>query len=48
MALDFYYASGFPYAWRVWLALAHEGIAFGSPSRACFPPTSGSAQPSAG
>jgi glutathione S-transferase len=28
MALDFYYASGSPYAWRVWLALAHKGIAF--------------------
>jgi len=24
MALDFYYASGSPYAWRVWLALEHK------------------------
>ncbi len=28
MAVDFYYASGSPYAWRVWLALTHKGIAF--------------------
>jgi glutathione S-transferase len=28
MALDFYYASGSPYAWRVWLALTHKGIPF--------------------
>ncbi|MBN9087903.1 MAG: glutathione S-transferase family protein [Reyranella sp.] len=28
MTLDFYYASGSPYAWRVWLALTHKGIAF--------------------
>jgi glutathione S-transferase len=28
MALDFYYASGSPYAWRVWLALAHKAIPF--------------------
>ncbi len=27
-ALDFYYASGSPYAWRVWLALAYKGIPF--------------------
>jgi len=27
MALDFYYASGSPYAWRVWLALEHKRIA---------------------
>lgn len=28
MALDFYYASGSPYAWRVWLALMHKRIPF--------------------
>ena len=28
MALDFYYASGSPYAWRVWLALTYKGIPF--------------------
>ena len=28
MALDFYYASGSPYAWRVWLALTHKGLPF--------------------
>ena len=28
MALDFYYASGSPYAWRVWLALLHKHIPF--------------------
>jgi glutathione S-transferase len=27
VALDFYYASGSPYAWRVWLALEHKGVA---------------------
>ncbi len=27
MAVDFYYASGSPYAWRVWLALEHKGVA---------------------
>lgn len=27
MALTFYYLSGSPYAWRVWLALEHKGIA---------------------
>ena len=27
MALQFYCASGSPYAWRVWLALEHKGIA---------------------
>lgn len=26
MALDFYYASGSPYAWRVWLTLEHKRI----------------------
>ena len=25
VAVDFYYASGSPYAWRVWLALEHKG-----------------------
>jgi len=29
MALTFYYASGSPYAWRVWLALEHKGIPYG-------------------
>jgi glutathione S-transferase len=28
MALDFYYASGSPYAWRVWLALEHKRLAY--------------------
>src|SRR5476649_1926374 len=28
MALDFYYGSGFPYAWRVWLALEHKAIPY--------------------
>src|SRR5689334_23636204 len=28
MALDFYYASGSPYAWGVWLALTHKAIPF--------------------
>ena len=28
MALDFYYASGSPYAWRVWLALTYKAIPF--------------------
>ena len=28
MATEFYYASGSPYAWRVWLALTHKGMAF--------------------
>jgi glutathione S-transferase len=27
--VDFYYASGSPYAWRVWLALEHKGAAYG-------------------
>jgi glutathione S-transferase len=26
--VDFYYASGSPYAWRVWLALEHKGAAY--------------------
>ena len=28
MALTFYYGSGSPYAWRVWLALEHKGIPY--------------------
>jgi glutathione S-transferase len=28
MAIDFYYASGSPYAWRVWLALTHKRMIF--------------------
>jgi glutathione S-transferase len=28
MALTFYYGSGSPYAWKVWLALEHKGIPF--------------------
>jgi glutathione S-transferase len=28
MALVFYYGSGSPYAWRVWLGLEHKGIAY--------------------
>ena len=28
MALTFYYGSGSPYAWRVWLALEHKGISY--------------------
>jgi glutathione S-transferase len=28
MALTLYYMSGSPYAWRVWLALEHKGIAY--------------------
>lgn len=28
MSLIFYYASGSPYAWRVWLALEHVGVAY--------------------
>jgi glutathione S-transferase len=28
MPLTFYYASGSPYAWRVWLALEHKGIPY--------------------
>lgn len=27
MALTFYYGSGSPFAWRVWLALEHKRIA---------------------
>lgn len=28
MSLTFYYGSGSPYAWRVWLALEHKSIAY--------------------
>ena len=28
MALTFYYGSGSPYAWRVWLALEHKAISY--------------------
>ena len=28
MALTLYYASGSPYAWRVWLALEHKGVPY--------------------
>ena len=28
MPLTFYYASGSPYAWRVWLALEHKQVAY--------------------
>jgi glutathione S-transferase len=28
MALTFYYGSGSPYAWKVWLALEHKGLAY--------------------
>lgn len=28
MAVVFYYGSGSPYAWRVWLALEHKGVSF--------------------
>jgi glutathione S-transferase len=28
MPLTFYYASGSPYTWRVWLALEHKGLAY--------------------
>jgi glutathione S-transferase len=28
MALTFYYGSGSPYAWKVWLALEHKGVAY--------------------
>jgi glutathione S-transferase len=28
MALTFYYGSGSPYAWRVWLALEHKHVAY--------------------
>ena len=28
MALDFYYGSGSPYAWKVWLVLEHKSIPY--------------------
>ena len=28
MSVRFYYGSGSPYAWRVWLALEHKGIPY--------------------
>jgi glutathione S-transferase len=28
VAVRFYYGSGSPYAWRVWLALEHEGVSY--------------------
>ena len=28
MSLTFYFGSGSPYAWKVWLALEHKGIPF--------------------
>src|SRR5262245_46727958 len=28
MAIDFYYGSGSPFAWRVWLALEHKALAY--------------------
>src|SRR3954470_20955962 len=28
MAITFYYGSGSPYAWKVWLALEHKGIPY--------------------
>jgi len=28
MAITFYYGSGSPYAWKVWLALEHKGLAY--------------------
>jgi len=28
MALTFYFGSGSPYAWKVWLALEHKGLSF--------------------
>ena len=28
MALVFHYGSGSPFAWRVWLALEHKGVAY--------------------
>ena len=28
MALTFYYGSGLPFAWKVWLILEHKGIPY--------------------
>jgi glutathione S-transferase len=35
MALTFYFGSGSPFAWKVWLALEHKGIAY-APKRLSF------------
>jgi glutathione S-transferase len=35
MALTFYFGSGSPFAWKVWLALEHKGIAY-TPKRLSF------------
>ncbi len=35
MALTFYFGSGSPFAWKVWLALEHKGIAY-DPKRLSF------------
>ena len=35
MALDFYFGSGSPFAWKVWLVLEHKGIPY-TPKRLSF------------
>ena len=35
MALTFYFGSGSPFAWKVWLTLEHKGIAY-TPKRLSF------------
>jgi glutathione S-transferase len=35
MALDFYFGSGSPFAWKVWLTLEHKGILY-APKRLSF------------
>ena len=35
MALDFYFGSGSPFAWKVWLTLEHKGISY-TPKRLSF------------
>jgi glutathione S-transferase len=35
MALDFYFGSGSPFAWKVWLTLEHKGIPY-TPKRLSF------------
>jgi glutathione S-transferase len=35
MALDFYFGSGSPFAWKVWLTLEHKGIPY-APKRLSF------------
>ena len=35
MALDFYFGSGSPFAWKVWLVLEHKGIVY-TPKRLSF------------